>query len=362
MAKKQESDLQRIRAELDGLNMRLLELLNERSLLVEKIGPVKLAAGHRLYDPVREAEQLERLMLANQGPLSNAMLEQIFRSIFRTALSQQTEGGGARAPLVMERGAGSRRVPVGDIAIGGGKPVIIAGPCAVEDEEALDRVAARLKELGVAFLRGGAFKPRTSPYAFQGLGMDGIRMLARAGARHGLKVVTELTDPALLDEYVEAVDVIQVGTNNMFNYDLLKKLGQVDKPVLLKRHFAARMDEWMLAAEYLYAGGNRNVVLCERGIRTFETSTRYSLDISAIGLVKSSTELPIVVDISHAAGRRDLLLPLAKASLAAGADGLMVEVHEHPDVAMSDGAQQLDLEQFAQFMADLRPFLESVNA
>ena len=358
MGKKQESDLERIRAELDALNMRLLDLLNERSRLVEQIGPVKLAAGHRLYDPVREAEQLERLMLANNGPLPNALVEQVFRAVFRAALSQQTEGGGAHAPLVMERGTGTRGVRVGDAVIGGGKPVIIAGPCAVEDEASLEVVASRLKELGVRFLRGGAFKPRTSPYTFQGLGMEGIRMLAAAGARHGMKTITELTDPALLDEYLSAVDVVQVGAHNMFNYDLLKKLGQVDKPVLLKRHFAARMDEWMLAAEYLYAGGNRNVVLCERGIRTFETSTRYSLDISASGLVKSRTELPIIVDISHAAGRKDLLLPLAKASLAAGADGLMVEVHEHPEVAMSDGAQQLNLEQFAQFAVDLQPFLE----
>jgi 3-deoxy-7-phosphoheptulonate synthase / chorismate mutase len=358
VGKKQESDLRHIRDDIDGLNRRLLDLLNERASLVEKIRPVKLAAGHRLYDPVREADQLERLMLANEGPLSNGMVEQVFRAVFQAALSQQMEGRHADAPLVMERGAGAREVKVGDAVIGGSKPVVIAGPCSVEDEAALDRVAGQLKELGIKFLRGGAFKPRSSPYSFQGLGMEGIKMLSKVAARHGLKVVSELTDPALLDDFLGKVDVIQVGANNMFNYDLLKKLGQVDVPVLLKRHFSARMDEWMLAAEYLYAGGNRNVVLCERGIRTFETATRYSLDISAVGLVKSGTELPIIVDVSHAAGRRDLLLPLAKAALAAGADGLMVEVHERPEVALSDGAQQLNLDQFAQFMADLQPFLE----
>ncbi len=358
MGKRQDNNLEKIRTGIDELNGRLLDLLNERAGLVEKIRPVKLAAGHRLYDPVRESEQLEQLMLANKGPLSNGMVEQIFRAVFQAALSQQMEGGRTDAPLVMERGTGARQVAVGDAAIGGGKPVVIAGPCAVEDEETLDRVASCLKDNGVHFLRGGAFKPRSSPYTFQGLGLEGIKLLAKVAARHDLKVVTELTDPALLDDYMEAVDVIQVGANNMFNYDLLKKLGKVDRPVLLKRHFSARMDEWMLAAEYLYAGGNRNVVLCERGIRTFETATRYSLDISAVGLVKSGTELPIIVDVSHAAGRRDLLLPLAKAALAAGADGLMVEVHERPEVALSDGAQQLNLEQFAQFMADLQPFLE----
>lgn len=358
MVKKQKSDLQRIRAEIDGLNQRLLDLLNERAEMVEQLRPVKVAAGHRLYDPVREADQLEQLMLANQGPLSNAMVEQVFRAVFQAALSQQMDHAQTDAPLVMERGSGARQVKVGDTAIGGGKPVIIAGPCAIEDEATLDRVAGRLKELGVKFLRGGAFKPRTSPYTFQGLGLEGIELLAKVASRHHLKVVSELTDPAHLDDFLRQVDVIQVGANNMFNYDLLKKLGRVDRPVLLKRHFSARMNEWMLAAEYLYAGGNRNVVLCERGIRTFETATRYSLDISAIGLVKSSTDLPIIVDVSHAAGRRDLLVPLAKAALAAGADGLMVEVHSRPEVALSDGAQQLNLDQFAQFMADLQPFLE----
>jgi 3-deoxy-7-phosphoheptulonate synthase/chorismate mutase len=358
MMANQDNELARLRGAIDEINMRLLELLNERAGLVAKIRPVKQAAGHRLYDPVREAEQLERLMLANQGPLSNAMLEQVFRGIFEAALSQQIGDGRQDAPLVSERSGKPRVVCVGDATVGGGKPVMMAGPCAVEDEASLDRVAAHLRARGVAFLRAGAFKPRKSPYSFQGLGMAGIELLAKVGHAHGLKVVSELTDPSLLDEFRRHVDLIQVGAHNMFNYDLLKKLGQTDHPVLLKRHFSARMEEWLLAAEYLLAGGNRNVILCERGIRTFETATRYSLDISAVGLAKSSTELPVVVDVSHAAGRRDLLAPLARAALAAGADGLMVEVHERPEVALSDGAQQLNLTQFDTLMTNLETFLE----
>jgi len=356
MGSKRESRLREIRKSIDELNERILVLLNERAEFVEELGPVKGKHGLAPYDPVREAEQLQRLMLENRGPMSNTMVEQVFRAIFRSALSLQMEAAVSKAELVTSR-SGQNVVDVGGVEIGGGKPVLIAGPCAVEQEDVLDEVAGQLAELGVKLMRGGAFKPRTSPYTFQGLGLAGVEMLVRVAARHGLKVVSELTDTELLEPFAAQVDMVQVGQHNMFNYDLLKKLGQHDSPVLLKRNFSARIEEFFLAAEYLVGRGNRNVVLCERGIRTFETATRNTLDISSVCIIKELTDLPVIVDVSHAAGRKDLLLPLARASLAAGADGIMVEVHARPDAALSDGGQQMDMEQFKRFIGGLEKFL-----
>ncbi len=248
-------------------------------------------------------------------------------------------------------------VRAGDAAIGGGEFSIIAGPCSVESSEQVESIAASVKASGAKFLRGGAFKPRTSPYSFQGLRGTGIEMLLKAKELTGLPVVTEIMDMSQL-ELFEDVDVIQVGARNMQNFEMLKELGKTDKPVLLKRGLSSTLEELLMSAEYIMAGGNEKVILCERGIRTFETATRNTLDLSAVPLLKEKTHLPVVVDPSHATGIRDLVLPMALAATAAGADGLMIEVHNDPEHALCDGAQSLTPEQFD----ELVKAVESVRA
>lgn len=242
---------------------------------------------------------------------------------------------------------------VDDIPIGGNFFNLIAGPCSVESEEQINETAKALSSLGVRLLRGGAFKPRTSPYSFQGLEEAGLRMLRDAADRYGMKVVTEVMDTTLVDLVYEYADVLQVGTRNMFNYTLLKALGKVDKPVLLKRGFMATIEEWLQAAEYIASHGNERIILCERGIRTFERATRNTLDISAVPIVKASSHLPVCVDLSHGTGRRDLIPPLAKAAIAAGAHAIMIEVHPNPEEALSDGYQSLNFEEFAMVMSSV---------
>ncbi len=224
--------------------------------------------------------------------------------------------------------------------------LFIAGPCSVESEEQIERVASFLSEMGIRYLRGGAFKPRTQSSSFQGLGKIGLRLISSVASRHGMKVVTELMDRSQLDDVVEYADIIQVGSRNMFNYSLLTALGAVDKPILLKRGMAATIDEWVHAADYARRGGNERIVLCERGIRTFEPRTRFTLDVLAIPLAQKLSGLPVVADASHAAGDRTLVPPLIRAALAAGADGIMVEVHPDPDRALSDGRQSMTLDGF----------------
>jgi 3-deoxy-7-phosphoheptulonate synthase len=231
---------------------------------------------------------------------------------------------------------------------------LIAGPCSVESEEQIDHIAAFLSRLGVQYLRGGAFKPRTSPESFQGIGRVGLKIMAAAAARYGMKVVTELMDRSQLDDVLPYADIIQIGSRNMFNYPLLTTLGAVDRPVLLKRGMAATIDEWAAAADYIVKGGNDKIILCERGIRTFEPRTRFTLDILAIPLAQRLTGLPVVADVSHAAGERSLVPPLMRAALAAGADGVMVEVHPEPDQALSDGVQSLSFAVFESLLKDLR--------
>lgn len=231
---------------------------------------------------------------------------------------------------------------------------LIAGPCSVESEEQIDRIAAFLSHLGVKYLRGGAFKPRTSSQSFQGIGRVGLKIMAAAASRHGMKVVTELMDRSQLDDILPYVDIIQVGSRNMFNYPLLTTLGAVDKPVLLKRGMAATIDEWAAATDYILKGGNEKVILCERGIRTFEPRTRFTLDILAIPLAQKLTGLPVVADVSHAAGERSLVPPLMRAALAAGADGIMVEVHPEPELALSDGIQSLSFAVFETVFKELK--------
>jgi 3-deoxy-7-phosphoheptulonate synthase len=245
-------------------------------------------------------------------------------------------------------------VQVGTAAFGGPEFVVAAGPCAIEDETQVLTTARSVVASGALVLRGGAYKPRTSPYAFRGLGVAGLEMLARARAETGLPVVTEVLTPADVSVVAEWADMLQVGTRNAQNFSLLEAVGEAGKPVLLKRGMSNTIEEWLLSAEYVLSQGNPDVVLCERGIRTFETATRNTLDLSAVPLVRSLSHLPIVVDPSHATGHRHLVAPMALAALACGADGLLIEVHPNPDEALSDGPQSLTLPQFGSLMAELR--------
>jgi len=252
-------------------------------------------------------------------------------------------------------------VRVGPVTIGGRKAVIIAGPCAVESREQIIATARAIKDAGADMLRGGAYKPRTSPYAFQGLEQEGLALLAEARAETGLPVVTEVVNPRDVDLVAEFADMLQIGARNMQNFPLLREVGRVNKPVLLKRGLAATTEEWLMAAEYILSEGNYAVVLCERGIRTYETSTRNTLDLSAIPVVQRLSHLPILADPSHGTGKRFLVAPLSRAALAVGADGLMIEVHPDPEKALSDGPQSLSFAEFARLMLELKPVAEAVG-
>jgi 3-deoxy-7-phosphoheptulonate synthase len=245
-------------------------------------------------------------------------------------------------------------VRVGDVEVGGAAVVVMAGPCSVESREQIERSAELVAAAGIRILRGGAFKPRTSPYSFQGLGEEGLKLLREAADRHGLLVVSEVMDQTQIDLVAQYADILQVGARNMQNFNLLKELGLRRKPVLLKRGISATIEELLLSAEYILSGGNYDVMLCERGIRTFESATRNTMDISAIPVVKKISHLPILADPSHGTGRRDHVLPLARAAVAAGADGLLVEMHPDPDRALSDGAQSLMPGQLVELMEQLR--------
>jgi 3-deoxy-7-phosphoheptulonate synthase len=245
-------------------------------------------------------------------------------------------------------------VDVGGVKVGGPEVIVMAGPCSVETREQLGTVARAVQAAGARVLRGGAFKPRTSPYSFQGHGEEALRWMREVGDELGLAIVSEVMDLRTIEMMLRYVDCLQVGARNMQNFDLLKELGRVRRPVLLKRGMSATIEEWLLSAEYLLAGGNHQVVLCERGIRTFENATRNTLDISAIPVVKKRSHLPILVDPSHGTGRRDKVIPMARAAVAAGADGLLIEVHDNPEKALSDGAQSLYPHQFETLMGELR--------
>ncbi|HXW52536.1 MAG TPA: 3-deoxy-7-phosphoheptulonate synthase [Myxococcota bacterium] len=256
---------------------------------------------------------------------------------------------------------GNTIVKIGDVAIGGKEFVTIAGPCAVENTLQMNRSANVVKKAGARILRGGAFKPRTSPYSFQGLGLEGLKILAAAAKEHGLPSVTEVVEVNDIDAVEQYSDAFQVGARNMQNFRLLTELGQRRKPVILKRGFAAKVEDLLLAAEYIVAEGNPNVILCERGIRTFETCTRNTLDLNAVPYLKTKSHLPVIVDPSHGTGLRDLVAPMAFAAAACGADGLIIEVHPDPKSALSDGMQSLYPEQFATMMQDLNKFVLAAN-
>jgi 3-deoxy-7-phosphoheptulonate synthase len=252
-------------------------------------------------------------------------------------------------------------VKVGGIEIGGERVVVMAGPCSVESREQIERCAEIVAEAGARVIRGGAFKPRSSPYSFQGMGEEGLALIRAAADRHGLLVVSEVMEIAQIPLLARYADILQVGARNMQNFNLLRELGAQRKPVLLKRGIAATIEELLLSAEYVLAGGNYDVILCERGIRTFETYTRNTMDISAIPVVKKLSHLPMIADPSHGTGRRDKVAPMARAAVAAGADGLLIEVHPDPDHALSDGAQSLRPEQFEELMGQLRMIAPAVG-
>jgi len=256
---------------------------------------------------------------------------------------------------------GGTVVHAGDVDIGGDAVVVMAGPCSVESADQIERSAEIVARAGARVIRGGAFKPRSSPYSFQGMGQEGLQLLRAAADRHGLRVVSEVMDQTQIALVAEYADILQVGARNMQNFTLLRELGRLRHPILLKRGISATIEELLLSAEYIMAGGNYDVILCERGIRTFETYTRNTMDISAIPVVKKLSHLPILADPSHGTGRRDKVAPMARAAVAAGADGLLIEVHPDPDHALSDGAQSLRPEQFEELMGQLRRIAPAVG-
>lgn len=253
------------------------------------------------------------------------------------------------------------RVPMGASELGGTEVLVIAGPCSVEGRDMLRDTAIRVRDAGARGLRGGAYKPRTSPYSFRGMGLEGLELLAEVRAETGLPVVTEVMDTRQVEQIASYADVLQVGARNMQNFALLSEVGRLRRPVLLKRGLSATLKDFLLAAEYVVSQGNPNVILCERGIRTFETATRNTFDVAAIPVLKKETHLPVIADPSHAGGRRDLVAPLSFAAVAAGADGLLIEVHPDPERATSDGDQSLDFDEFDSVMSGLRPFVEAAG-
>jgi 3-deoxy-7-phosphoheptulonate synthase / chorismate mutase len=354
-------ELETLRHQIDGLNQDLLGLLNARAEVARRIREKKRVLGRAVYDPERELKMIAGLVEANRGPFSSATIAHLFNEIVRATVDFME--GLDRRVLRVARTAGAADVTfhVGQHLFGQ-SPVLIAGPCSVEGEAMIFRTARHLHARGVRFLRGGVWKPRTSPYEFQGLGREGLELLHAAAEENGMSAISEVVDPRQVELACQYVDMLQIGARNMQNFELLKEVGRADKPVLLKRGLSATLDELLHAAEYVVCNGNGRVALCERGVRTFERQTRNTFDASAIALLRRLTPLPVVCDVSHAAGRRDILAPLARAGLAAGAQGVMLEVHPRPEVARSDAAQQLDFEQLDAFLAALARPLATLDA
>jgi 3-deoxy-7-phosphoheptulonate synthase / chorismate mutase len=356
-----QHDLEGLRTQVDELNLKILQLINERAEVIQEIGKIKEKQGVNRYDPLRERHMLNLLREHNNGPLTQSVVDHIFKEIFKTALNLQEDDHRKALLVSRKKKAEDTIVEVKGQKIGNGTPTFVFGPCAVESYEQVAQVAQAIQQKGLKLIRGGAFKPRTSPYDFQGLGVEGLKILKRIGDEFNLGVVTEIVTPGHIEEALDYIDVIQIGARNMQNFELLKAAGSVKKPVLLKRGLAATIDELINAAEYIISQGNDQIILCERGIRTYEKATRNTLDISAVPILKQETHLPVLVDVTHSTGRRDLLLPTAKAALAVGADGVMAEVHPDPAVALSDAQQQMNLEQFDEFYSAIQEFMKSHN-
>lgn len=346
------SEIERLRKFIDGCDETILHALVERAELVHLVKAAKEEAGALLFDPERKGELIRRLLELNSNkdnPSPAKMIEAVFGAIHDASLELMGEAQTKDDPLAALEHA--FEVP----GLGDGYNVghrhatfYIAGPCAIETRELLVSVLDDLARLGVRAVRAGAYKPRTSPRSFQGLGAKGLEMLREEATSRGLVVVSEVLDQESLDVARDLVDIVQVGTRNMSNFSLLRRAGGMGRPVLLKRGYGATLDEWLQAAAYLVDGGCTRVIFCERGIRTFETSTRNTLDLSTVALLKQVHDLPVVVDVSHAAGRKDILAQLASAAFATGADGVMVEVHADPSVALSDAHQQITPKAFAE--------------
>lgn len=342
-------DLESLRREVDQTNQEILRLINLRTSLVKEISDLKDKTGEVYFDPVREEAMFEALFQHNRGPLPNGLVREVFSAIFASAL--QYMGINRERKLLISSAHDRGFLKIHQIFnLPSEQPIIIAGPCAVEKVEFLESIASFLSSKGVKFLRGGAYKPRTSPYDFQGLGEEGLKILQEAGRKYNMITVTEVVDTRDVQLVARYVDVLQVGARNMQNFELLKEVGGADRPVLLKRGMMSTIQEFILAAEYIGSRGNRKIMLCERGIRTFETKTRNTLDISSIPIIKKETSLPILVDLSHSLGRKDIIKPIAKAALAAGADGIVMEVHPNPECALSDAKQQLNPSEFEELL------------
>src|SRR5690625_92899 len=349
----ENNEMTQLRNEMDEINLELLKLINKRAKLVQKIGEIKQQQSMKRFDPVRERDMLNHIINHNIGPFDTGTIEHLFKEIFKAGLELLEDDDGKALLVSRQKKQDNTVINVNDEKFGDGKCHFIMGPCAVESYEQVEKVAQAVSENGVKLLRGGAFKPRTSPYDFQGLGIEGLKILKDVGQKYNLAVVSEIVNPTHIEEAIDYLDVIQIGARNMQNFELLKAAGDVDKPILLKRGMSATISEFINAAEYIMSRGNGNIILCERGIRTYEPSTRNTLDISAVPILKQETHLPIIVDVTHSTGRRDLLIPTAKAAIAIGADGIMAEVHPDPAVALSDSAQQMDIPMFEEFLNEL---------
>ncbi|MDU0462661.1 bifunctional 3-deoxy-7-phosphoheptulonate synthase/chorismate mutase [Staphylococcus ureilyticus] len=354
--------LQEYRDEIVGINEQILDLLSKRGKIAQKIGEEKRKQGTMVYDPQREKEMINQLLDKNEGPFNDNVIKQLFKEIFKASTDLQKSENEKHLYV-------SRKLKPEDTIvqfdnkgiIGDGNKSFVFGPCSVESQEQVDTVAANLQAKGEKFIRGGAFKPRTSPYDFQGLGEEGLKILKNTKDKYGLNVVSEIVNPADFEIADQYLDVFQIGARNMQNFELLKEAGRSNKPVLLKRGLAATIEEFIFAAEYIASQGNENIILCERGIRTYEKATRNTLDISAVPILKQGTHLPVLVDVTHSTGRKDIMLPTAKAGLAVGADGIMAEVHPDPSVALSDSGQQMDLNEFEKFYNELKPLADMYN-
>ncbi|HDC8181341.1 TPA: bifunctional 3-deoxy-7-phosphoheptulonate synthase/chorismate mutase [Staphylococcus aureus] len=355
--------LESYRSEIVSLNHQILDLLSKRGELAQKIGEEKLKQGTRIYDPQREKEMLNDLIDSNKGPFNDNTIKQLFKEIFKASTDLQKSENEKHLYV-------SRKLKPEDTIvtfdnggiIGDGNKSFVFGPCSVESFAQVEAVAKNLHAKGEKFIRGGAFKPRTSPYDFQGLGVEGLKILKQIKDKYDLNVVSEIVNPNDFEVADEYLDVFQIGARNMQNFELLKEAGRTKKPILLKRGLSATIEEFVYAAEYIASQGNQNIILCERGIRTYEKATRNTLDISAVPILKQGTHLPVMVDVTHSTGRKDIMLPTAKAALAVGADGVMAEVHPDPSVALSDAGQQMDLDEFQAFYDELKPLSDLYNA
>ena len=348
------SRIKELRQQIDEINQKLLKLFNQRAKVSLEIGKEKQKNGQPIYDPIREEQMLSQLLNVNEGPLPNESVIALFKEIFKVSRDIQERLQDENVLIHKSIEQKQTTITIKGETIGGDVLSHIFGPCSIESTEQLEQVAKALVKHGCRFIRGGAYKPRTSPHRFQGLGLEGLKIMKDVADRYHLISVVEIMDENALIEALPYIDIIQIGARNMYNYPLLKAVGKTDKPILLKRGLSATIEEFKLSAEYILQAGNPNVILCERGIRTYETATRNTLDISAIPILRNETHLPIIVDVSHAAGRKDILLPLAKASLAAGANGIMAEVHPNPHSALSDADQQMDLDEFRQFIEEIK--------